>query len=243
MVKSRDATEDVDCSRSDAILVAERKVLIPDLQRQGNQDGLVRDLHIGGPDVEEERGTGEDLGGSHERLQILELDHRRSHQLGHAIQTVELLALVHLRHRTGTELLKAATGEAVSLASLPLLLVEGLACARNMLESIFLRAVDGHVVVAAHAAVDELDIDVVAHTLKVAVVPRLKRVGGGVAAALFHGPLVVASAGMRVDAVRLAVGDIDVTAVGLPSRLACGEVLVRIGDASIMRLAELILRV
>ncbi len=47
---------------------------------------------------------------------------------------------------------------------------------------------------------------------------------------------------MRVDAVRFAVSDIHVTAIGLPSRLASSEMLVRIGDAAIVLFAELILR-
>ena len=47
---------------------------------------------------------------------------------------------------------------------------------------------------------------------------------------------------MRVDAVRLSVSDIDVPAVGLPAGLAGGEMLVRIGYAAIVLLAEFVLR-
>ena len=96
-------------------------------------------------------------------------------------------------------------------------------------------------VVAAHAGVDELDVDVVADAGQIAVVPDLKGEGRGLAAALVHGALVVAAAGVGVDAVGLAVGDVDVAAVGLPAGHAGGEVLVRVGDAGVVLFAVLVL--
>ncbi len=99
-------------------------------------------------------------------LQILELDLRRSHQLGIRIQAVELLALVHRRHRPGAQLLQAAAREAVRLLRLPHLLVHRRTGARHVLQRVLLRAVDRHVVVAAHARIDKLDIDVVADALR-----------------------------------------------------------------------------
>ena len=111
-----------------------------------------------------------------------------------------------------------------------------------MLQRILLRAVDRHVVVAAHAGVDKLDIDVVADAFQIAVVPDLERKRRGVAAALFHRPLVAAAARVGVDAVRLAVGNIDVAAIRPPARLACRKMLVRIRDARVVLFAVLILR-
>ena len=47
---------------------------------------------------------------------------------------------------------------------------------------------------------------------------------------------------MRFDRVRLAEGDVDVPAVGLPARLAGGKVLVGIGDAAVVLFAEFVFR-
>ena len=47
---------------------------------------------------------------------------------------------------------------------------------------------------------------------------------------------------MRLDAVGLAVGDIHVPAVGLPTRLARGKVLIGIGDSPVVLFPEFILR-
>jgi len=47
---------------------------------------------------------------------------------------------------------------------------------------------------------------------------------------------------MRLDRIRLAEGNVDVSAVSLPSGLAGSIVLVRIGDAAVMLFAELVFR-
>ena len=96
-------------------------------------------------------------------------------------------------------------------------------------------------VVAAHAGIHKLDIDVLADTLDVAVVPGLKGKGRRFAAAFFHGALVGAAAGMRFDAVRLAVGDVHVPAIGLPTRLAGGKMLVGISDSAVVLFAKFVL--
>ena len=57
---------------------------------------------------------------------------------------------------------------------------------RNVLQGVLLRAVDRHVVVAAHAGVHKFDVDVVADSLKIAVMPYLEGIGRGISAALFH---------------------------------------------------------
>src|ERR1700761_5268810 len=72
--------------------------------------------------------------------------------------------------------------------------------------------------------------------------PYLKGVGRGIAAALVHRTVVAAAARMRIDAVRLAVGDVDMASIRPPAWLACGKMLVGISDAGVMFLAILILR-
>src|SRR6185437_9496251 len=74
--------------------VAEGDVAVADLEGQWNENGVVGDLDVIGTDAEEEGRAGENLGGRHERLQILELDDRRSHELGVLVEAVKLLTLV-----------------------------------------------------------------------------------------------------------------------------------------------------
>ncbi len=111
-----------------------------------------------------------------------------------------------------------------------------------MQQSILLRTIDGHVVVAAHAAIDELDIDVFADAFDVAIVPGLKGEGRSFAAAFFHGAFIGAAAGMRFDAVGLAVGNVHVPAIGLPTRLAGGKMLIGIGDSPVVLFAKFVFR-
>src|SRR6185437_17014 len=136
---------------------------------------------------------------------------------------------IRARHGSGAQCLQAAV-EAVGLLGLPHLLVHREARARYMEKRVLFRAVQGHVIVAALTGVHEFDIDVVADAFNVAVMPDLEGESGSFTATLVHRALVSTPGRVRVDAVRLAVGDVDVTAIGLPSRLSGGEMLVRIGD-------------
>src|SRR5580658_9575037 len=97
-------------------------------------------------------------------------------------------------------------------------------------------------VVAAHARIYKLDVDVVAHTREIAVMPDLKREGRGLATTLFHRALVVSTRRVRIKGIRLAECDVDVTAIRHPSRFAGRKVLVGIRDARIVLVAELIVR-
>src|SRR5208283_4937012 len=90
----------------------------------------------------------------------------------------------------------------------------------RVLEGVFFRAVDGHAVLAAHAAIDELDNDFLADTLNVAVTPLLEREGGGFAAAFVGGALIGAAGGVGVDLVGWAKDNVDVAAVALPAGAA-----------------------
>ncbi len=109
-----------------------------------------------------------------------------------------------------------------------------------MRQRILFAAVDGEVVVAALAGIDELQVDVVADTFEIAVVPGLKREGGCLAAALVHGTLIGAARGMRFDRVRRTEGNVDVAAVRLPAGLAGCIVVVGVCDAPVVLFAKLI---
>ena len=114
--------------------------------------------------------------------------------------------------------------------------------AGNVLQSVFLAAVDGEVVVAALAGVDKLQVDVFADALQIAVVPDLEWERRGLAAALFHGPLIHAAGGMRVNRVRRSPHNVDAPAIRLPARLASRKMLVGIGDAPVVLFAKLVFR-
>ena len=103
-----------------------------------------------------------------------------------------------------------------------------------MRESIFFRAVHGHVIVAAHAGVDELNHDFLANSFQVAIAPGFKREGGSLAATFFHGALVGSAGGMGFDFIRLAIHDVHAAAIGLPAGDAGSEMLVGVGDALVV---------
>src|SRR5208283_2331579 len=114
------------------------------------------------------------------------------------------------------------------------LLVERQAGVRRVLESIFLRAVDRHVVVAAHAGIDEFDHYFLTYTFKVTIAPGFKRECGCLAAAFFHWALVRSAGGMRIDFVRRTVHDVHTAAIGLPARNASSKMLVGVGYAPVV---------
>ena len=61
--------------------------------------------------------------------------------------------------------------ESVRLLGHAHLLIESLPGARNVQQRVFLGAVDSHMIIAAHTGIYELDIDVFADALEVAVMP------------------------------------------------------------------------
>src|SRR5208283_2142783 len=161
---------------------------------------------------------------------------------GHELDAVELLALVGIAHRTIAQLLQSVALEPVGLVLLVHLFPLRKPGAGNIFQGVLLASVDGEVVIAALAGIHELEIDVLAKALEIAVVPHLKREGGRLAATLFHRPLVHAARGVGVDAVGWAPGNIDMTAVGLPAGFTGGKVVVGVLDAPVMLLAKLVLR-
>src|SRR6185312_10672037 len=111
----------------------------------------------------------------------------------------------------------------------------------RVLQGILLRAIDRRMVVAAHARIHKLDVDVVADSCDIAVVPRLKREGRGVSATLLHRTLIASARRMRINRVWFAERDIDMPAVRHPSRLARRKMLVRISDARVVLVPEFII--
>ena len=130
--------------------------------------------------------------------------------------------------------------EALRLVGHAHLLHQGEAGAGNVQQGVLFRRVHGHAELARHGGVDELDDDVVADAFDVAIAPLLEGEGGGLAAALFRGPLIGAARGVVFDFVRRAVRDVDAAAVGLPAGDARGVVLVGVRDAAVVLFLELV---
>ena len=161
-------------------------------------------------------------------------------KLGCQLDAVKFLALRVVAHRAAADVLNPAALEPVGLVLVVHLLILGKAGAGNMQQRVLLAAVDREVIVAALAGIHKLDVDVLADPFQIAVMPDLKREGRGAAAAFFLGPFVVAAGGMGINIVRLAEGNVDVAAIGLPSRLAGRKMLVGIGDAPVVLFAVLV---
>ena len=105
-------------------------------------------------------------------------------------------------HRARAQIFYAAF-EAVSFLGLAHLFVLRGPGAGDMQQRVLFASVDGEVVVAALAGIHKLEVDVLADTFKIPVVPSLEGERRCFAAAFFHGPLVAASGGVRLDRVGL----------------------------------------
>ena len=97
-------------------------------------------------------------------------------------------------------------------------------------------------VVVAHATVDELEIDVLADSFEIPVMPGFEGESTGVSPSLVHRPLVVAAGRVAFNLIGRAPYDVNATAIRLPTRHARRELLVSLSNASIMLFAELIFR-
>src|SRR5208282_5900930 len=133
-----------------------------------------------------------------------------------------------------------AAGESISLVRHAHLLVQRQAGIRSVLQGVLFRAVHRHVIVAAHAAIDELDDHFLPNPLQVAISPLLERESGRLAATFFHGALVAAARGVRLDLIRRPKHDVSPSTVGLPPGDAGREVLVGIRYAPIVLFFELV---
>src|ERR1035438_9984820 len=164
--QSGDAPEDIDRAAHDTVLV---------LDGDGYEHGIAGDLHEVGPDVERHQVDADFVG--NDFFQILELDRRSGLQLGKLFQTLKLIGLQVVAHWPLAELLDSAVGEAAGLVGHTHRLVEGKTGVGNILHGVFFRAVHGHVIVAAHAGVDELDEDLLTNALEITVTPGFERIG------------------------------------------------------------------
>ncbi len=141
----------------------------------------------------------------------------------------------------GAEVSAVGAVEAVGLVGQSHGLHHGEAGARHVEQGVLFGGVHGHVILARHGGVDELDDDVGADAFDLAVAPLFEGEGGSFAAALFGRPLVAAAGGMGFDFVGRAVSDVDAPAVGLPAGNARSVMLVGVSDAAVVLFLELVL--
>ena len=161
-------------------------------------------------------------------------------QLRPNVDLVELLSGVQARVRT--EVVIADTRDTISLTGQTHFLVHGEAGVRRVQQSVFFVCIDRHVVVVAHARIDELDHHfLLVNGFDIAVTPIFKRIGRGLAAALFHWAVVIAARGMGIDLVGRPEHDINASAISHPSGLTGGEMFVGVRDAAVMLFLVLVL--
>src|SRR4029077_1612032 len=108
----------------------------------------------------------------------------------------------------------------------------------NMRQRVFFAGVSRDVVFAGTGGVDELDLDVFAHAVQVAITPQLPGISCCRTAALFRRTAVRAAGGMRLNLIRRTPDDIDVAPVGFPSGYSGGEVFVGVGEAAVVLLPD-----
>src|SRR5271165_1427019 len=109
-----------------------------------------------------------------------------------------------------------------------------------MQERIFLAAVHGHVVGAALAVIHEFNDHFLAEAFDKPIPPVLKGIGGSIAAAFVLRALVTAAGRVGLDFIGRTVHDVDSSAVGHPSWLPGGKVLVCVLNAAVMLVFELV---
>src|ERR1022692_1736762 len=234
-----DASKHVDRRLLYSVLGLELHVFVFELQRDVGENGSFRQREEIGAHLHRQDIEG-DLAGDR-FFQILEFDGRRLLQFRELLQTVEL----HHAFRRAAERLAQvrAVGilEALRFGGHPHLFHQGEAGAGDIGQGVLFRRVHGHVVLARHGGVHELDDDVCADAFQVAVAPLLERVGGRFTAALFHGPLVGAAGGVRLDFVGRPVNDVNASAIRLPAGDSRSVMVVGVSDAPVVLFLELVL--
>src|SRR5205807_3128244 len=60
-------------------------------------------------------------------------------------------------------------------------------------------------------------------------------------AAFFHGALICAATGVRLDLIGRTKDDVSATAIGFPTRDACSKMFVRVCDPTVMLFLEFVL--
>src|SRR5208282_3246772 len=141
----------------------------------------------------------------------------------------------------GSQILETSVGKAAGLIGHAHRFVERQAGVRCIEQSVFLRAIEGHLVGPAHAGVHEFDDHFLANTFNVTVAPVFKGESRGLAAAFVDRPVIGSARRMGVNFVGLAVHDVNPPAIGLPPRNSRGKVLVGICDARVVLFFVLVL--
>ena len=131
--------------------------------------------------------------------------------------------------------------EPVVFRGSPFLFQLGQPRSRNIHQRVLFAGVRGEVILAGHRGVHEFQVNVLADSLQIAVVPVFEGECGSFSAALVRGTLVVPSGRMLVYAVGRPPHDVDPAAVGFPPGQSCGKMLVGVRDAAIMLFLERVL--
>ncbi len=111
---------------------------------------------------------------------------------------------------------------------------------RSVQQRVLFRGIDGQPVLACHGPVHELDLDIGAHILDVAVAPPFERKSRHLTA-LLRRALITAARGMRINLVGRPELDIDHAPIGLPSRNSGCETFVGVSDPPVVFLFEFVL--
>src|SRR5664279_5926658 len=175
-------------------------------------------------------------------LEVLELDLWRRVDLGQHFEFGELIVVLYPCLGTGVGATRATIGNALPLVCQAHLLVKGLATVRSVQQGVLLVGIDGQMIVAAHAGIDKLEVDLLANSLEVAVAPILKGIGGSLATAFFHRTAVAATRGMRVNLVGWTPHNVNAPTVGSRPWDSRRKMFVGVGDAAVVLFLEFVLR-
>ena len=128
-------------------------------------------------------------------FQVFKLDRRCLVEFGKLFQPIKLFALVvGCSHRTVSDALQAiASRKTVRLAAPPHLFVHRQARVRDHQQCVFLTAIHGHLIRAAHAVVHEFNNYFFPDSINVPVTPILKGIGGRLSTTFFHGSFIAAT--------------------------------------------------
>src|SRR5262249_25316311 len=150
--------------------------------------------------------------------QLRVFDIRSAVELGKRLQAIELLGFIALIEEALPEILHAT--ETVGLAGHSHGLHVGKARVRHVQQGVLLGAIQRHFIGAAAAVVHKLDFYLLPYPLEVAVTPYFEWKRLGLSSTLFGRALVRTAHGMGIDAVRLAVHDVNTATIGTPARNA-----------------------
>src|SRR5205807_5224152 len=152
---------------------------------------------------------------------------------GERVEAVGLLGLLVLVKGPLPEGFHAST-EAVGFVGQPHFFHGGEAGIGDMQKGVLFRTVQSHVVFAATAGVNKLDLDFLPNAFQITVAPNFKRKSLGLSAAFFRRTCIGAAGWMGFNTIRLPVHDVHAATIGPPSGNACRKPLGSIGQAAIV---------